>query len=164
MNPLTNEATLDGVRMRFTLYETDDHSSFSPKTQAYGICFTPEGKVLVGKADHHPFWLLPGGTIEDETPEECLIREVDEEMSCDVTEFQLLGVQRVEYPDEDKEAHYQLRYACLVNVNELTVDPASGALWTVKHIPIDELNSYLKWGVVGDRLVVLAKEWFTNKI
>ncbi len=39
----------------------------------------PEGKALAGK------WEFPGGKVQaDETPESCLIREIREELECEV--------------------------------------------------------------------------------
>ncbi len=58
-----------------------------------------EGKILVGKhsmSQRKPYpgyWDFPGGKLEDgETPEECIKREVLEELGVQVTELKLLGV------------------------------------------------------------------------
>jgi len=54
---------------------------------------------------HIPFpniWDLPGGHVEpDETPEECIVREMKEEMGLDIKDYQLFSViefdDRIEY-------------------------------------------------------------------
>ena len=49
-------------------------------------------KILLIKHKKNGRWTQPGGHIEDdETPEEALVRELDEEAGVTVTDFELIG-------------------------------------------------------------------------
>ena len=55
---------------------------------ARAILLTPEGEILLLRIRPpgvpEPFWIAPGGGLErDETPEECLRRELQEEVGLD---------------------------------------------------------------------------------
>ena len=55
-----------------------------------------DGKILLIKRGHEPFkgmWAIPGGRLEDdETVEECCLREAKEEIGVDVKIARLVGV------------------------------------------------------------------------
>lgn len=54
-------------------------------------------------------WELPGGKIEFmESPEECLIREIKEELNIDITVDKLLSVNSHVYETEEKNYHVVL--------------------------------------------------------
>lgn len=59
-----------------------------------GVVVRPEdGKVLVIKRTDDGRWVPPGGVLElDETPEQCVVREVQEETGIEVKPIRLTGV------------------------------------------------------------------------
>jgi len=79
------------------------------KRKGTSIIFVNDKKqVLLLLRDDKPdipypnMWDIPGGHVDDgETPEQCIVREIKEEMDLDLEEFQLLSVMefvdRVEY-------------------------------------------------------------------
>jgi 8-oxo-dGTP diphosphatase len=51
------------------------------------------GRLLLVKPSYRETWGVPGGVVEEgETPDECVQREVREEIGLDVPEFRLLAV------------------------------------------------------------------------
>src|SRR3989338_11594961 len=64
-----------------------------PIHQTVGVFIIDKGRILLLKQGRSPFWLLPGGHIEDgEIPHETAVREVREETG--------LSVEILEKPDE----------------------------------------------------------------
>jgi ADP-ribose pyrophosphatase YjhB (NUDIX family) len=81
-------------------------------TQAYGFCFTPDGRVVLVQA-HDGFFNLPGGQLEPgETAADALGREVAEEASARVTAGHYLACQHVWDPQAPAgpTSHYQIRW------------------------------------------------------
>ncbi len=62
---------------------------------------SPDGKVLAARhakgSRHAGFWEFPGGKLEsDETPEQCIVREIYEELGVHIQVVKTLGI--FEYP------------------------------------------------------------------
>lgn len=158
---LRNKKKIFGVIHEFSYEESTTYQGYEPITQCYGVCFTKDGLVVIGRPKHLKNYMLPGGTPEEnETPEETLIREVDEEVSCKILKHQLLGVQKVSFPNNEYTTRYQLRYACIVEQQALTPDPDFNEEWEILLVKPEEVNKYLKWGVILDRIMEQALEWF----
>jgi len=65
-----------------------------------------DGKVLIAQrqpGSHMEYmWEFPGGKLEaDETPEECIIREIKEEMDIDIQVVDIYKVVKFKYEEKD---------------------------------------------------------------
>ncbi len=106
---------------------------------------------------------MPGGTPEGkETPEETLIREVDEEADLELQDLQPLGYQKIENLDNGQ-IFYQLRYfAKIKKIKPQTIDPANGKINERKFIAPEYFSKYCPWGNVGEEAIRLAKEIYAK--
>ena len=98
---------------------------------------TNNGKeVLLIKRGHEPFkdmWALPGGRLEDdETIEQCAIREAKEETNLDITIERLIGV----YSDPNRDPRKIVAVAFLCSAKGIVKegDDAKAFKW----VPIKE--------------------------
>ena len=129
-----------------------------PVTQVYGFCFNERGEILL-TFDQGAYG-LPGGKPEaGETPEETLIREVLEEVQCEIADLEYIGYQHVTV-DPDKfggAAYAQLRYACRVTtLFPQMVDVATGRFIDRRFaLPIDAA-ALLDWGDNGREQIASA--------
>jgi len=111
---------------------------------------------IVHYADHHDN--LPGGRTEaGESVEQTLIREIDEELKMKLISWEPLGYQ--EWIDiETGNTGLGLRvYAKLSKVEEFTNDPG-GSVVGHSLVPLEELNGYINYHEIGDRMVELASK------
>lgn len=129
-------------------------------TQSYGVCFYGD-KMVIGHNGKKDTWNLIGGTIEEEeTPEDALIREIQEESNMKVLSFKPIGYQKV--TEEGKEKYgYQLRYLCEVEpFGPFEIDPA-GTVDKIKLINPKDYKTYFDWGKKSDAIIKKAIELHT---
>ena len=114
-------------------------------TQAYGICFTDDGQILLISSDGEK-WNLPGGTREDgETLTETLTREVWEEACAEVVQCQYIGCQRINDPQRSDglPRYYQARYWARVTLKPFVPEFETIARRLVRP---DQFLTTLSWG------------------
>ncbi len=67
------------------------HNSLPAKPMSAGVVFRDEsGKIMLVKPNYRDFWIVPGGNIdENESPLNCAVREVKEEIGLEIRPRQL---------------------------------------------------------------------------
>jgi 8-oxo-dGTP pyrophosphatase MutT (NUDIX family) len=152
-----------GLQATATWIPADEYDGEEPLVQAYALCVVGD-LVCVIRSPETGTKLLPGGTIEKgEGPVETLHREVGEEANLELSDVDLLGVQRVEYsdthPDYGEDVIYQARYVAEVDrADFLTEDPSEGFVFERCFVPLEDFADVIGWGDVAEELVRLAKE------
>ena len=114
-------------------------------TQASGICFTDDNRVVLVTLDGKSL-SLPGGHPEgDETIEDSFRREVAEEACATVTNLVYLGAQEVNDPENQSglKTYYQTRFWARVQIDEFKQKQDTIARKLVT--PPSAINASLRW-------------------
>lgn len=139
-----------------TWTKTSEITLYSPIMHVVGLCFDKNGNLLV--IDEFGKIKIPGGGPEkNESPEQTLIRELEEEANVTVKNIKPLGVQKVEYPNnpnkKEGDLFYQCRYVCLVDeLLARSPDPESADGKTVYprfFLTKEEVLKQFQWGNAG---------------
>ncbi len=147
-----------GMCVRYTWIPSGDDSMLKPFRQVYGIIFNDKDEVLVIEEEGQ--WKIPGGTPENgESPEETLVREIQEEADVTLKNIKLIGAQKVEFrkysnPNTSEgDRFYQIRYIADVDeLNPQTPDPDGGETHPRKFVKFEELNELHGWGKTGQAM------------
>jgi len=97
------------------------------------------GRILLIKRGNEPFkgqWALPGGRLEDnETAEECLVREMEEETGLRVEPVKLIGI----YSDLGRDPRGMISAAYLVKrtggIQKAGTDAAEAGWFEIAKLP-----------------------------
>ena len=117
---------------------------------------------LVSSATSEKPHNLPGGTVEPgETLDQTLKRELIEECNMRVIDWEPLGYQICTNPDGTRVPQFRA-YARLEKIGEFIHDPG-GNVMSNTLVHIDEVETYIKYGEGGERLVSLAKPYFVKE-
>jgi 8-oxo-dGTP pyrophosphatase MutT (NUDIX family) len=161
---ISNTVFWKGQKITYTWIPTSNIKKYLPIRQIHGLCLNDKGEVLICRETEEEGWKLPGGRPENnETPTETLKRELMEEVDIVVDNIKAIGTQRVNFPNNPKKSEgdlfYQVRYFCKIKkLLPQSIDPDTGVLYDRKFIPIRELNNYLKWGEIGEIIVMRVLE------
>lgn len=92
------------------------------------ICQRPQNKSCA------LLWEFPGGKIEfGETPEQCIIRECQEELGIEIIVHQKLTEINYDYPSRSIRLHF---FLCTISTGEIQVQEHQAITWiTPKEIP-----------------------------
>lgn len=104
-----------------------------------------DGRVLVQQFEDETFWLMPGGRVEmGEPAEEALLREMREELGCEVTAGRLLWVIDNHFTHKGVVNH-ELGLYFAIELPDGCMQ-ASGEPWTGAEL--DGMKLYFRWQAV----------------
>jgi ADP-ribose pyrophosphatase YjhB (NUDIX family) len=153
---ITQENYWEGRKFTFTWHDSDFVPPRNLVTQAYGICFTDDSRVVLVTKDGED-WHIPGGRpYDDETIEEAFIREVREEACARVFNFEYLGAQEVNDPEnpEGLTTYYQVRFWARIRLDEYKPEHEMTGR---KLVEPSIINDYLKWSPTRILKVIIEK-------
>lgn len=155
VKPLIREiVVVDGARYRVGWFDPPFLPPPAETTQALGICFTADSRIVLVTWNDTD-WTLPGGTIEPgETLEQTLTREVFEEACARVRACGYIGCQRVEHLEDDRPAYYQTRFWARVELEPF--EPAHEMTARMLVRPGEFLDT-LFWGRESTAALILER-------
>jgi ADP-ribose pyrophosphatase YjhB (NUDIX family) len=151
---LVETVVADGAGYRVSWFDPPFRPPLAETTQALGICFTPEGQIVLVTWNDTD-WTLPGGTVEPgETLEQTLAREVHEEACARVLASAYIGCQRVEPLDGGPTLYYQTRFWARV---ELEPFEPTHEMTARKLVDPGTFRATLFWGRESTAALILER-------
>ena len=133
-----------------------------PWQQVYAIGDLDSQVPLITSLTCEKEFNLPGGRTEPgETIEQTITREIIEECNMRVIEWQPLGYQHLIEPDGKQIFQFRV-YVKLEKIGKFVNDPGGGVIKNTM-VDLSQVNSLIKYGEIGERMVKLAKKYFTDE-
>lgn len=133
-----------------------------PWQQVYAIGDLDSRVPLITSMTCEKEFNLPGGRTEPgETIEQTIAREMIEECNMRVIEWQPLGYPHLTGPDGKQIFQFRV-YAKLEKIGKFVNDPGGGVIKNTM-VDLSQVNSLIKYGEIGERMIKLAKKYFTNE-
>ena len=143
-----------GRRYRIGWFDPPFRPVLAETTQAVGICFIGDRRIVL-VTWHGEHWSLPGGGPEPgETLEQALAREVREEACARVVTCRYIGCQRVAELDGDRLTYYQTRFWARIELDEFRPEHEM----TARRLTApDEFRATLFWGAESTAGLILER-------
>ena len=121
----------------------------------HAYCFVND-KFVIAYSAVKGYWTPAGGGVEaTETPEEAVVREVQEETNMKVLKQAFLGYQDIFEPGG---IVTQTRSVCIVEPYGGFLSDPDGDITEIKLIDPKDYKKYFDWGIIGDHLMERALE------
>lgn len=114
------------------------------RVRVAGVILNKTGECLVVRQNDKPFWVLPGGTLEfGETLENCLVRELMEELSLSIVVNHLFAVNEfIQLSDDERSGKHVVDHtfmATLLSDESALVMSDDENLNEVKWVSLDKV-------------------------
>ncbi|MEV0382509.1 NUDIX domain-containing protein [Nonomuraea sp. NPDC050643] len=113
-----------------------------------GFVFDDAGRLLLARHDDVKLWAAPGGGVDPgERPEECVVRELREEIGVDIDVRGLIGVFggpefHTVYPNGHEVAYVIAAYGCVLAPGSGEPEPDGVEINEVHWVSEEQLPSY----------------------
>lgn len=103
------------------MVDVDYYKSLPRKRAGAGVLFFNERKeLLIAKPTYKDYWTIPGGTVDaNESPRQCAMREVKEELGLEQADVKFLAIDYVANNKEKGEAFHFIFYGGVLSVEDI---------------------------------------------
>ncbi|MCC7304452.1 NUDIX domain-containing protein [bacterium] len=167
IKPKVIEAASKRGRFCHLEFHTSDFSKIKQPRNVNGFAIDSDGKLLLVKT-RDGMWGPPGGRIEEgETPEQALVRELNEEGAVTISSDNIEGLFYTEtFVDEPvgtwKYLGARLRYVCKIQRKDTFLEDPDGDIVEQVYCDIQDLGKYIDWGETTQFLITALTAYARN--